>query len=442
MFTRDSSDRLPLWHRWLPWALLGLALWVPLPFGSNRPWVWHLPGVVAGIGIAATAYDGIPARLYRPMVLFVAVLAWMVLQALPVWPQILVAHFFASGDFSPLALQPVAAVEHALRLASVGGIFFLGFVLARTDDDGAARVSRGMAVIGVVWAVVSIISECLFPERLLLLWPKEAYVGALTGPFVNRNAAACFFGLVCLVVVGHGFRGDVSRSRGVMMACFPFVAVLLTGSRGGLAATVVALLVLLWLRHRRGRYLLATVPLFITCSLVFGGTVTDRWAATDLGRIDRLYLWQCIVRGLPEHLWSGVGGGGFDHAFAGWRDVVTVHHWDRAHCLYLEHAAELGIPAFVVLSLVVLGQAWFCLRRAFEVPSDPTPAVGFAAFVLVAVHGLVDFAPQIPANSVWVALLLGLGCGAQGYRLCQVRCFRQGTTVQGPSLVHRQGLDE
>lgn len=437
MFTRDFSDHPPGWHVWLPSVLVGLALWVPLPFGSNRPWVWHLPGIIAGAGMMAVlARRDVPVRLQHSLFLFSGVLAWMLLQALPIWPGAVVS-YPVMGSLVPLAVQPLTAVEHALRLASLGGVFFLGFVLARDTADGAVRVLRGMAVGGLIWALVSILLETLLPGRLLVLWEKEAYTGVLTGPFINRNAAACFFGLVCLVVLGSADR--MSGLYRFAMVSVPFVAVLMTGSRGGFAALVVALVVLVWLRRPQHKDSARMLSLLLILILVSGRVVTDRWLATDLDHVDRFHVWDCVIRGIADQWWSGVGGGGFDHIFTSWRDIATVQHWDRAHNMYLELAVEIGIPALLVLAFVVLGQARICWRQARAVRTDPAPAVGISALALAAVQGLVDFAPQIPANSLWVALLLGLGCGTQGHRFRKGRSARQGATVQGPGLVHGQG---
>jgi len=84
--------------------------------------------------------------------------------------------------------------------------------------------------------------------------------------------------------------------------------------------------------------------------------------------------------------------------------------WDKAHNTYLEHAAELGLPAALALYAGMLLLFLYLLSGIFRRRRDQIyPLVATAATILVAVHALVDFSLQIPAVAVTYAAVLGVG---------------------------------
>jgi hypothetical protein len=77
---------------------------------------------------------------------------------------------------------------------------------------------------------------------------------------------------------------------------------------------------------------------------------------------------------------------------------------------------ELGWPAAAALCAGLALLAFRCLRwRPSHSRLAPYPAVLAACSVLVAVHSMVDFSLEMPANAATYGLLLGAGC-AQALR--------------------------
>ncbi|MBR7517855.1 hypothetical protein KC217_19455, partial [Mycobacterium tuberculosis] len=112
---------------------------------------------------------------------------------------------------------------------------------------------------GAVLAAGGIVQDLAAP-RTLLIFEKTSYVGDLTLSFVNRNTAATFLGVLLLLVLGRllqhydtlrfdrrGQGYPPARLDGLwpaMVAAFiVLVALFLTRSRGGAAATLAALAV-------------------------------------------------------------------------------------------------------------------------------------------------------------------------------------------------------
>jgi hypothetical protein len=90
---------------------------------------------------------------------------------------------------------------------------------------------------------------------------------------------------------------------------------------------------------------------------------------------------------------------------------------------------ELGWPAaaalYAGLGLLVL--------RCLQGRSTVYPAVLASCSALVAVHSLVDFSLEMPANAATFALLLGLGC-AQSLRSRAAEPWHDGSHLRSPGF--------
>ncbi len=194
-------------------------------------------------------------------------------------------------------------------------------------------------------------------------------------------------------------------------------ASLLTASRGGflsLAAALLTILVLLFLLTRpRPLALVIAVPLIgasiwglVTLS---GNAVLERLAQTS-GDV-RLAIWEVTDVMILDRFWLGHGYGAYEPAFTAHRDARFPLVIDKAHNTYLEHAAELGIPATILLYAGALVLVGHCLKGVFARRRDKIfPLIACAASVLVAVHAIFDFSLQIPGIGVTFATILGVGC--------------------------------
>jgi len=112
-----------------------------------------------------------------------------------------------------------------------------------------------------------------------------------------------------------------------------------------------------------------------------------------------------------QHPWWGVGPGAFPVALNQYQRLPYVSG-DNPHNLYLELAAEYGLPAGLLAVLMLggfLGRLASITMRAPE--DDPVRrrlAALLAALVAFAVHSLVDLDWSFPAIALVAATLLGL----------------------------------
>lgn len=325
---------------------------------------------------------------------------------------------------------------------------FLCAFMAATERSGAAILFQVARYAGAAYAAYGIAALLVDPDTLLGI-QRSAYVGDLTGTFVNRNTAGTFFGTVLIlwfVTLLSELDKKVPRSalgirdlgsaildappRALVVAALGtglcFVALMLTRSRAGILFTFASLFLttLIVLRHRlSGRAGLfaggAVVAMIGAFTLeLFGGAVAGRIGMQGLVDEGRLATYAASADIIREHPWWGTGLASFRDVFAAYRspEVPTNGVWDRAHSTPLEIAIEIGLPgALLVSALWVAGLARLLYGALTRRRESDLVAAAFGAGLLGTLHSLIDFSPQVPGYAVlWVTLL---GCGlAQSVR--------------------------
>ncbi|MGH3863635.1 MAG: O-antigen ligase family protein [Actinokineospora sp.] len=191
-----------------------------------------------------------------------------------------------------------------------------------------------------------------------------------------------------------------------------------TLSRGGFLALTAAIA---WLLLRRVLPLrvfigaLAVVALIGVTALSFAGPALDRAlgeksfiAGSNVNA--RELRWQAAARMLAENPVLGVGPGGFrgDYAAAS-HNAEVGEQTPVAHNMYLEVAAELGLPGFV-LFLCLLVLAAVATERALRASRDRRQMVAVQA-ALIAVTVASTFLSQQYYLPLW--LLIGIAVAAE-----------------------------
>lgn len=433
-------------------ALLAIVMLAPLPLGSNRPWSWSLLSVLIGAvagGWALAALAGrcrslLPGRrLWVAGCLLILALLWAALQTsslLPVtaWHPLWSESASALGiDGGAVSVSPEATWTAIMRLCCYAAVFLLAAQLgaerARAHEMLVAMVLAGAAYAGYGLYIYFSGTE------VVLLTPKQAYLGDLTSTFINRNAYGAYAGLgltCCVAMFAHrlraryGRRGAAEWTENLLVRAIPYLvgalligsALLLTHSRGAFLSSGLALAVLMVaLTAARALQPQTALRIGTVILAIAAGTVVVNGEATlerlletgnpsaDEGRPDAYRLTIAAIADAPL---TGHGLGAFQPAFRMYRDAALhqPEEWRYAHNIYLEMAMDVGLPAaiaFYASCALILGS---CIRGLYRRRRDHVyPAVAIAAVTLVGAHGLIDFSAQIPAVAVTLALLLGVG---------------------------------
>jgi O-antigen ligase len=197
-----------------------------------------------------------------------------------------------------------------------------------------------------------------------------------------------------------------------------FVALMLTGSRGGIISTALGVFVLFVLsmgktKRRNDALLFAFAGLvvagaFFAFSDVFVGRITNQ-GLYDQGRPAALKV---AMRSILDAPFLGFGYGTFSSVFPMFRDdsLSIAGFWDKAHNTYIEVFQGLGLVFGAMLIACVVALVWDCLRGAKTRRRGATiPAIAASVSFLVGAHALIDFSLQIQAVALTYMAVLGAG---------------------------------
>jgi O-antigen ligase len=198
------------------------------------------------------------------------------------------------------------------------------------------------------------------------------------------------------------------------------VALLLTGSRGGIASAFVGLLVLaglVWRAEAADRtasilFLVIGVAGLAAIVFTFGDLIAGHIEATGFSDARRLAVYEITLRSILDKPLLGFGYGTFADVFPLYRDrsISVSGVWGQAHDSYLELAQGLGVVFAGMLIGAMSLIALRCAKGATPRRRNGTASrVAAAAATLVGAHAVVDFSLQIQAVALTFVAMLGAG---------------------------------
>lgn len=437
------------------WPLLVLLAWGVLCFGAVYPWAyWPLFAAAAALGLTGVARDRAwrDPRLARLLLALAVLCGAIAIQtvALPSWLVTTLSpgvdRFFREfrlgyhpADLNALSLDP-AATRVVLAEVVAFGLLLVG--AARLVRRWSLEWLIGQVMmLAVAVAVVGIVQAAVLDadvDRIYGFWtPRQG--GAIFGPFVNRNHFAGWMLMLLPVVAAYGWAllvqaPDAARRGGrawgrwlgspdgnrVLLALASLLimtaALVLTGSRSGLAAGAIAIVAFagfLWRGLRGAPRLVVTtavVGVFVAAMLWSGpGAVAARFgrASDDVG--GRLSAWRDTGRIIRDFPVFGTGLGGYRRAMLVYQTRDREAFYAQAHNDYLQLVAEGGllvtIPAVLVAGVLILGIGRR-LRSGDESPMTYWIRRGAVAGLIgIAAQSVVEFSLQMPGNAVLAVAL-------------------------------------
>lgn len=134
---------------------------------------------------------------------------------------------------------------------------------------------------------------------------------------------------------------------------------------------------------------------------------------------DRLRIPRLSLPLVAERPWFGHGGGTYVLALPPIKPAGFPHHWDHAHNDYVEIAVDTGLVGLALLLAVASASALRAVRLIDDRHTPLDKGVGVAtltALCCMALHSMVDFNLQIPANALTLVLLCALPWAAAALR--------------------------
>src|SRR5437879_4270760 len=389
----------------LVFGLCALLIFAVLAFGAVEAWSTFTfeAGAVAvfvvwaGKQLLASQVTLSKNPLYLPVLLFLGLI-------------------FLQIAFRRSAYTYVTKYE-ALQYVSYG-IVFLVAVEAIRGADARKKFALVMTVFGTLYAWFALAQDLTSNGKLFWVRTPQ-FGGSMYGSYVNRDHYA---GLMEMLVpiplvlsMGHLFKG---AQRILVGFCAVLMAstIFLSGSRGGMLAFFVEMVLLGALMFRKKRSPRAVlgyvaVCVFIAALICFSskGQVLGRFG--DLSPGMRLHISKDSLRMFAKRPLYGWGLGTFPTVYPRYRSFHTNLFVNEAHNDYAQLLAETGLLGFSLMMwfLILLYQRGLTTSRRWERRWDG--AVALAALMGctgILLHSLVDFNLHIPANAALFYVLCAL----------------------------------
>lgn len=449
--SRGAALRELILHKVSRFAAIAVFMLAPLPFGSAETvwicvWTILLAFSLATADLRSTTVDD----FYLLLPLFAVLVVVAAVITMQLWPN----PFFHQADAAWAVARDAMGGNLAGRVSITANGPWLAFgyplllvlaftraVYIGTDADDARQLLRILAWTGLAYAVYGILAEIGDPTTLLFR-RKEAYLGFVTGTFVNRNTAATFFGscalLFLLPLLRFIYRQDrpnrpPSRRTTALIAYYLasplalgggfvvcLVATAMTGSRAGLLLLILTVFLATALffaplrvgKFRRWGWLAGVAVALLLLFQLVGGAVAGRILTYGLVDEQRFTAYRTVLTMIREHPLLGIGYGNFESAFPAYRPdaLGSLGIWDRAHSTPLELAVELGIPAACLVIVTCLWYFYHLLSGSLRRRRDRyIPIIGASVATLGLLHTSIDFSLQIPGFGVFFAAITGCG---------------------------------
>jgi len=442
------------------WSLLSLVVVMPLAFGGNRPVPWSIMSLITGLllviwGIAANEKRELSRvslkHIWFFVIPFVIVMLWIPLQIFllntdaivhPIWQMTQKA--LDSPTKPSITLDVHKTAEGFMKLLTYGMIFWLSLQVGRSPPN-AKKLITAIAIAGGFYALYGIIVYTLGNEHILW-YNKTAYYESLTSTFVNRNSYATYAGIGLIVSLALFFtkllkNADRSNMRQLYItlinnfttksALFLLIVLLLiaslimSNSRAGLVSASIGCISFIGLftltkaakSHRfiLGISSLILVSVFIIALALGGDAISKRFSKLDQEIEARGNIYSISVSAIKDFAILGSGLGTFENTFSMYRDSRLPNQFlrrvDHAHNTYLETVIELGMPAFILLTISIFSILVVCFKGLINREQDAMfPAIALATSAIIWTHALFDFSIEMPAISITYSTILGVGC--------------------------------
>lgn len=414
-----------------PLVIVGLPATLLVGLSALRA-AWMAPLaliLVLPVGLTRVALPGLPPLTLVELTALVTVglaLVALLLERRPIlgdaWPGawlLLLAGLTLAAAFT--STDP-AASQGPTILALVGILLALVVGLLPTTPAQVRRLLTLLVLAGAACAVPALWQSA----GMTAGFGGAVVAGRPVGVFTQPNELGAFTALLLPLGVAVTFAAD-RRAHRVLTAGAAAVlaaALLLSLSRGAWIGAALSAPILLWLLPGGARLLArSALPVLLVVGVLgipllqepppqvdviaerAGSVATPGQSPYD----DRPELWRAGLQLVREAPLTGHGPGRFPDASRVAAGAVLAN-WRHAHNALLTTAAELGIPAALVVALLTVSVARrlsVAARRA--APGSAWLLAGLGAALASQVgHGLVDFPLRNPIVGLTPMLILGL----------------------------------
>jgi len=448
-----------------------------LPTNRTAPWVWLsvFAGLVALLG-GSSRPDAVQIAALRPLAaLFLApalyylslvdlrrakilvfllglMVLWMAIQLVPLPPAVwqglperdMIADLDALAGMADI-WRPISWVPsrgwNALASMVVPAAALLLALAMRANPRTLLLLVAGLGLIDALLGLLQVISGRASPLYIYEVTNR----GSPVGIFANENHSAVFSAIGLLVIARLGATAKGLKEAAWLRLVYPptfvivLLAVLVSGSRAGLAMALLAILAaiaIVWLdlqtsrSKKRGaklqRWMLGhpRVLLALFALAIFGLLATFFGLERAPGFDDlfsknaiedmRWQLWPLLEQMIGAHWLVGIGFGSFEEFYHIYEPtgLLLPSYFNQAHNDWAQLGIEGGLPAMALL-VTILGWIGMSLRDLLAREDLPLPRLIFwgAAIAILCAASIVDYPLRTAAFQLvatWLLLALAL----------------------------------
>lgn len=349
----------------------------------------------------------------------------------------------SGGVIAGVVTDPAWSLDqYSTRLFLTRLVVYLTFFAAcLAFINTASRLNKvviGIIIFGAAMAFFGILQRLANPDGIYGLRQTPAAIPF--GPFVNQHHFAALMQMTAGLALGLLFGREMPREKQVLLAAAVVVmgvAVVFTGSRGGLLAfgSVIAFITLLeflsgrWSSQRdepridagvRRKFVLvvsgaALFAIMFGLALLLGGNDNLlRGIGVGVDNVDfstgRLHFWPIALRIFLDHPILGAGFESFGIAFTRhdtWNGFFRV---EQAHNEYLQMLADAGIAGFACVAAFIYllfkkGLARIAASSEFR-RASATGALAGCFGILI--HSFFDFPLRTSSNAFFFLMLCAI----------------------------------
>jgi len=409
-------------------------VWLPLPFGANRPMYWWMSEL--GFHVLTLAWVVLWWRgdvKVTPAFKMARISLWLagfflVFVALQIW-----------GKIPNITSLDAHATENQwLKSLMMFEAFGLSLLLIRSHR----RV--------YLWAITLLLAgtfQAVYGTLIAItgsdvIWDKVNHAGgSATGTFVNRNHFAGYLEMTLAIGLGlliahlesssaNTWREHLRRITKTLLGpkvqirvCLALMVIglILSHSRMGntafFASMLIAGMIGLLLFRNSGRGVvflfgsLIVIDIFLMGAFFGIDKLQERIEKTDIKQEQRFEAAALTLNIIKDYPVGGTGLGTYYTAFPLYRSENISIFYDHAHNDIVEFVSELGLLGITPLALIWLLSFYHSIMVQVRRRSQLMKAMGFAAtmaMIAIFIHSWTDFNLQISANAVTFMIILAL----------------------------------
>ena len=420
------------WSNKIIFFLLCLTIiWTTLAYGTvHQPMIALFYLVVALIMILWSAETLISGKFrYSPSLLQIPLLAVAIYAVIQLIPFGTTETGGISGISRSISLDPFWTRVYALHYFALF-VFFAALLVYTDKLERVKRIVWLITIFGFAYAFYAILQYVLSPTKIYGIY--EASYAQPFGSFVNRHNFAAYMEMTLAVPLGLLFAGAIPRDRRLLVMTgigVMGVALILSGSRGGLVALLgeIFFLVIITTKAKSyGQFVLkialsvGLVALIITGAIFVGGEssltrIAETASSGDISS-NRWHIWDVTLQVIKHHFPFGAGIGAFRAAYTQFDSLSGFERVEQAHNDYLQILADAGLIGLIIAAFFVfwLFRAGFRSIKAKNNFRRGAAVGALAGCVAIMIHSVFDFVLHTTAITLLFLTIASLVVTSRG----------------------------